>query len=102
MESFPKSDVTSLLVAWSNEDSLALDQLLPLVYQELRRLARYYMTQERAGHTLQATALVNEAYLNRLNRWFPLGKAKAAPDRCGDYGLAKCRMSTARIHSVSG
>jgi RNA polymerase sigma factor (TIGR02999 family) len=66
-------DVTALLLAWSEGDSSALDQLAPLVYQELRRLARHYMGQERPGHTLQATALVNEAYLrlvdlNRM-RW---------------------------------
>ena len=73
MDVSPKSDVTNLLVAWSNGDSSALDQLLPVVYQELRRLARHYMAQERAGHTLQATALVNEAYLRLVDvnrvRW---------------------------------
>jgi RNA polymerase sigma factor (TIGR02999 family) len=68
-----KPDVSLLLQAWSDGDSSALDQLAPLVYQELHRLARRYMKQERPGHTLQATALVNEAYLrllgvNRL-RW---------------------------------
>ena len=67
MEASPKSDITSLLIAWSNGNSSALDQLLPLVYQELRRIARYYMAQERAGHTLQATALVNEAYLRLVD-----------------------------------
>ena len=56
-------DVTAMLLAWSEGDSSALDQLAPLVYQELRRLARHYMGQERPGHTLQATALVNEAYV---------------------------------------
>ena len=67
METSPRSNVTSLLIAWSNGDSSALDQLLPLVYQEMRRIARYYMAQERAGHTLQATALVNEAYLRLVD-----------------------------------
>jgi RNA polymerase sigma-70 factor (ECF subfamily) len=65
--------VTELLLAWSEGDSSALDQLAPLVYQELHRLARYYMGQERPGHTLQATALVNEAYLRMVDvnrmRW---------------------------------
>ncbi len=55
--------VTALLRAWSGGDEAALGQLLPLVEAELRRLARAYMARERIGHTLQATALVNEAFL---------------------------------------
>jgi RNA polymerase sigma factor (TIGR02999 family) len=55
--------VTSLLVAWGHGDPAALERLIPLVEVELRRLARRYMSHERAGHTLQPTALVNEAYL---------------------------------------
>ena len=57
------TDVTQLLIAWSQGDQSALETLLPLVYDELHRLARHYMIRERAGHTLQTTALVNEAYL---------------------------------------
>src|SRR5262245_55684933 len=57
------SDVTRLLSAINQGDRRAAAELLPLVYQELRRLARARMAQERAGHTLQATALVHEAYL---------------------------------------
>ncbi|HEX4948282.1 MAG TPA: sigma-70 family RNA polymerase sigma factor [Blastocatellia bacterium] len=56
-------DVTRLLKAWSQGDQGALDQLIPLVYAELHRLAAHYMHQERPGHLLQTTALVNEAYL---------------------------------------
>ncbi len=56
-------DVTGLLHAWRNGDEAALDRLAPYVYQELRRLARKYMSAEPAQHTLQATALVNEAYI---------------------------------------
>ena len=56
-------EITELLLKWRSGDSSALDQLIPLVYNELRRLARQCMRQERAGHTLQTTALVNEAYL---------------------------------------
>jgi RNA polymerase sigma factor (TIGR02999 family) len=55
--------VTQLLQAWSEGDQGALDQLMPVVYEELHRLAKGYMAGERPGHTLQATALVNEAYL---------------------------------------
>ena len=61
-------EVTLLLQAWSEGDQDALDKLAPLVYEELHRLAQHYMTQERAGHTLQTTELVNEAYL-RLIDW---------------------------------
>src|SRR5262245_2286901 len=62
------SAVTELLQAWTDGDKEALEQLVPLVHQELHRLARHYMSGERPEHTLQATALVNEAYL-RLIRW---------------------------------
>jgi RNA polymerase sigma-70 factor, ECF subfamily len=55
-------DVSSLLRAWSGGDQSALERLTPMVYDELHRLARRYMQQERPGHSLQATALVNEAY----------------------------------------
>jgi len=58
--------VTQLLHAWSQGEDAALEKLVPLVHQELRRLARRYMFGERVGHTLQATALVNEAYLKLL------------------------------------
>ena len=56
-------EVTLLLVRWSEGDRRALDELMPLVYTELRRLAAHYMRGERPGHTLQTSALVNEAYL---------------------------------------
>lgn len=66
-------EVTALLLAWSQGDQTALEKLTPLVYQELRRLARGYMGHERAGHTLQTTALVHEAYLRLVDssrvRW---------------------------------
>jgi RNA polymerase sigma factor (TIGR02999 family) len=64
-------EVTQWLVAWSNGDSAALDQLIPLVHEELRRLAKRYMRQERRrkrqGVTLQTTALVNDAYLRLID-----------------------------------
>jgi RNA polymerase sigma factor (TIGR02999 family) len=62
----PQPDITQLLFAWRNGDAQALEQLTPLVYEELRRLAARYLRRERAGHTLQATALVNEAYLQLI------------------------------------
>jgi RNA polymerase sigma-70 factor (ECF subfamily) len=60
--------VTELLVNWSNGDKAALDEMLPLVYQELRRLAVNRLRQERPNHTLQPTALVNEAYLRLIDQ----------------------------------
>jgi RNA polymerase sigma factor (TIGR02999 family) len=63
MAKTPAHDVTHLLQAWREGDERALDKLMPLVYQELHRLAQHYMAGESPGHTLQTTALVNEAYL---------------------------------------
>ena len=59
--------VTQLLRAWRQGDAAALDRLVPMVYQKLRRLARHYMAGQRPGHTLQATALVNEAYMRLID-----------------------------------
>jgi RNA polymerase sigma factor (TIGR02999 family) len=59
-------ELTQLLIAWSQGDERALEQLAPLVYAELRKLAHRYMTRERAGHTLQTTALVHEAFLRLI------------------------------------
>ena len=66
--SSPTHEVTRLLVAWGNGDRAALDRLMPLVHTELRRLARHYISRERPGHTLQSTALVNEAYLRLVEQ----------------------------------
>jgi len=63
MPTMSPQEVTQLLADWGKGDRSALDKLLPLVLAELRRIARRQMNQERPGHTLQATALVNEAYL---------------------------------------
>src|ERR1700693_4360047 len=60
-------DVSTLLRAWSGGDQRALDLLTPIVYDELRRLARRYMRGERPGHSLQTTALVNEAYMRLID-----------------------------------
>lgn len=61
------SHVTQLLIDWSNGDENALRRLIPLVHEELRRVARRHMAHERAEHTLQATALVNEAYVRLVD-----------------------------------
>jgi RNA polymerase sigma factor (TIGR02999 family) len=64
----PHKNVTALLQAWSRGEQAALDELLPAVYGELRRQAERYMRQQPAGHTLQATALVHEAYLRLVDQ----------------------------------
>ena len=64
----PERDVTSLLVRWRNGDANAFDELAPIVYDELRKLARSHLRRERPGHTLQSTALVHEAYLRMIDQ----------------------------------
>src|SRR5262244_637822 len=76
-------EITGLLVAWNDGETDALEKLVPLVESELRRLAKSYMRRERAGHTLQTTALINEAYVRLIDarkvRW---------QNRAHFYGLA--------------
>src|SRR5215471_14365441 len=67
MSSAPPT-VTQLLSEWSKGDHAALEQLMPMVYEELRRLARSHLRRERPDHTLQATALVHEAYLRLIDQ----------------------------------
>ena len=63
----PSENLTALLVAWRKGDDAAFEQLVPLVERELHRIAKGYMARERTGHSLQATALVNEAYLRLID-----------------------------------
>ncbi len=70
-------DVTGLLLAWSQGDRAALDRLVPLVERELQLLAHRYLRRERAGHTLQTTALVNEAYLRLVDQREPRWQSRA-------------------------
>lgn len=86
MEPSARDDVTRLLRRWSDGDADALAQLTPLLYQELRRLAAAYMRRERAGHTLQPTALVNEAYLRLV------GDAEHGKDRTHFFAIAARHM----------
>ena len=79
----PAESVTQLLFDWSKGDPQALDKLMPLVYSELRRLARNYLKKERPGHTLQPTALVNEAYLKLIDQ-----KKAKWQNRAQFYGVA--------------
>ncbi|RMH58419.1 MAG: RNA polymerase subunit sigma-70, partial [Bacteroidetes bacterium] len=68
MSASPHPDVTRLLLDWSGGHREVLDRLMPLVYDELRRLARHHLRHERADHTLTTTALVHEAYLNLIDQ----------------------------------
>ena len=80
-------EITRLLLAWGEGDKEALDRLAPLVYAELRRLAKSYMRKERAGHTLQTTALIHEAYLRLINA----GQVEWR-NRAHFFGVAACAM----------
>ncbi|HTT64373.1 MAG TPA: ECF-type sigma factor [Bryobacteraceae bacterium] len=73
----PSHQITQLLQAWSRGDGSALDQLMPLVYDDLHRLAQRYMAEERPDHTLRATALVNESYLRLLGSAHPTWQNRA-------------------------
>ena len=86
-ETPPTHEVTRLLASWCDGDEAALERLMPLVYGELLRLARHYMRGERSGHTLQPTALVNEAVL-RLVDW----KNVRWQNRAHFYGVAAQMM----------
>src|SRR5215510_10336828 len=79
--------LSHLLQRWSDGDSEALDQLMPLVYGELRRMARRYMGQQPSGHTLQTTALINEAYLRLIGQ-----EEKRWENRAHFFGVAAQAM----------
>ena len=68
LKNHPPHQITELLAEWSDGNQAALDELYPLVYDELHRLARRYMSRERKGHTLQTTALINEAYVRLVDQ----------------------------------
>jgi RNA polymerase sigma factor (TIGR02999 family) len=71
-----RQEVTELLGAWSGGDEGALEKLVPLVHPELHRLAHHYMSRERAGHTLQTTAVLNEAYLQLVDNTTPVWQGR--------------------------
>lgn len=77
------SNITGLLVAWGNGDKWALEQLMPIVEQELRRIAHQYMRREKTHHTLQTTALVNEAYIKLADQ-----RAVTWQNRAHFFGLS--------------
>ena len=80
-------EVTRLLNNWANGDQSAVDELMPLVYAELRRMAKRSMRSQNAGHTLQTTALINEAYVKLVNQ-----KEKHWKNRAHFFGVAAQAM----------
>jgi RNA polymerase sigma-70 factor, ECF subfamily len=84
------AQITGLLFSWSQGDEAAIDKLMPLVYDELHRLARRYMSAERTGHTLQTTALVNEAYMRLVD-------SNPAGWNCRTHFFAVCAQAMRRI-----
>ena len=101
MNSESPPDVTQILLDWGNGDHSAPEKLMPLVYEELRRLARNYLARERADHTLQATALVHEAYLRLADETRLSWK-----DRAHFYGIAarlmrRILVDHARAHKAA-
>ena len=94
---FDANQVSALLRAWSDGDHSALDGLTPIVYDELRRLAHRYMRRERPGHTLQTTALVNEAYM-RLVEY----KRMKWQDRAHFFAVSSQVMRSPGTYAASG
>ena len=95
--SSPTHEVTRLLAAWGGGDTAALERLMPLVYAELRRLARHYMSRERPGHTLQSTALVNEAYLRLVDQ-----QSMRWENRAHFFGIAARLMRQILVEHARG
>ena len=92
----PRHDVTELLLRWRNGDRRALDQVLPLVYDELRRLARRHLRNEQPGHTLQSTALVHEAFLRMMDQ------DAAWQNRAHFFGIAAQMMRRVLVDHARG
>src|SRR5688572_31423376 len=92
----PQQGVTELLVAWGEGDRVALDQLMPVVYDELRRLAKNHLRKERPDHTLQTTALVHEAYLRLVDQ-----KSVNWNNRAQFFGIAAQMMRRILINHAN-
>jgi RNA polymerase sigma factor (TIGR02999 family) len=90
-------EMTQLLVQWSNGDHSALDKLVPLVHEELRKLAHHYMRRERSNHTLQTTALVNEAYLRLIDQ-----QGISFENRAHFFGIAARAMRQILVEYARG
>lgn len=101
MQLAPSEQVTTLLVRWRGGDKSALDQLMPLVYTELRRLAHHYLRQERPDHTLQSTALVHEAYARLTHQNLPEWQNRAHFFGVAAQLMRQILVDYARSHRAS-
>ena len=97
MQTPPPDEVTLLLQAWSKGDRASLDQLMPVVYNELRNIARGYFKGERPAHTLQPTALINEAYVRLIAQNVPSWQS-----RTHFYGIAAQLMRQILVDHARG
>src|SRR5271156_6313925 len=95
-----RQDISELLVSWSGGDRQALDRLTPIVYNELRRLARRYMRREREGHTLQTTALVHEAYTRLVDYKRMQWQSRAHFFAVSAQLMRRILVDHARLHNV--
>src|ERR1700719_1978290 len=94
-------NITQILIDWQKGDADAPSKLMPLVYEELRRLARDYLRRERAGHTLQATALVHEAYLRMVNNKSVDWKSRAHFYQIAAQLMRRILVDHARAHNAA-
>ncbi|HKG22909.1 MAG TPA: sigma-70 family RNA polymerase sigma factor [Blastocatellia bacterium] len=97
MQTPPSDDVTRLLLDWSRGDRAALDQLMPVVYDELRKIAQSYLKGERPAHTLQPTALIHEAYVRLIAQNIPAWQSRAH-----FYGIAAQLMRQILVDHARG
>jgi len=97
MNSASSKNITELIIAWGNGDKAAVDQLIPVIYDELHRLAARYMRHEKTGHTLQTTALVNEAYCKLVDQ-----KNVQWQNRAHFFGIAAQAMRRILVDHARG
>lgn len=96
----PQTEVSQLLIKWGSGDQEALDQLMPLIYGELRRLARSYLRRERPGHTFQTTDLVHEAYLKLIDQEHPRWQNRAHFFAISAQLMRRILVDYARAHQA--
>ena len=101
MPSPPQPDVTRLLVDWQRGDKMALDQLMPLVYRELRKVAASYLRSERPNHTLQPTALIHESYLRMVDQEMPQWQSRAHFFGVASKLMRQILVDHARVHKAT-
>lgn len=97
----PGNPVTKLLRQWSEGDQSVLNELTPLVYQELRRLANSYLRRERPGHTLQPTALIHEAYLRLMDQGQPEWRSRSHFFSFAAHLMRQILVDHARTHNAA-